>query len=187
MALAVVGHAATARRVFERIQRCGASLDTLFTLGLLGIPKYARPLLDAMRAEEPAIRSEAIRGMYLMTGRMFVEGGAPAEDGRNLVPAHDTAEAFVRTWSARESIERFHLGDSLSRPAPDGPPSARLLRAILTGSPRELGVRSLPGLFDGRARGGASLYSIALPGPWLDIKQPRAQSLELPVVPRSVE
>lgn len=165
LAMALVGHVATARRIARSIEVSGATQDKLFALGLLGVPIVADALVAQMSSSHPALRAEALRALYLMTGRMFVVGGEQAmrHDGDGLEPDPAAAEIFLRTWPHRHVVGRFHLGRPLDRDDEKAPASFQLLRAILTGRPRALGAESLPGLFDGRSRVRATPFSICAP------------------------
>lgn len=169
LGMAVVGHVATARRVVRCIERSGPTQDRLFSLGLLGVPACAGPLVSELRSPDAMLRAEALRGLYLMTGKMFVMGGEGSmrDDGSGLVPDEMAAEAFLTGWRYRHDNARFHLGWRLDVDAPEAPPSFQLLRAIFTGLPRSLGAESLPGLFDGRSRTRTVPFTVAPPAPAL--------------------
>ncbi|MFO0619522.1 MAG: hypothetical protein U0414_43445 [Polyangiaceae bacterium] len=170
LAMSVVGHVATAARIARAIELSGPTVDKLFALGLLGVPRFADVLVATMRSSNEALRLEALRAIYLMTGRMFVEGGEESmrDDGIGAVPDPGAAEAFFAGWRHRHDLARLHLGVALARDG-DGPASSRLLNAILTGRPRQLGSLSLPGLFDGRARLGTAPFTIAPPTGRVDL------------------
>jgi hypothetical protein len=148
--LALLGDAATSGRIARRIRMVGPTLDLVFALGLLGIPRDAPLLVEALSAGDASLKREALRALAMVTGRWFVEGGLT--DGRREVDGLaldvDGAHRFLIGWTERASMARHHLGRLLRSDDVDAPPSFRLLKGLLAGEP----VVALPGLLDGRPR-----------------------------------
>jgi hypothetical protein len=173
LVLALLGHAANARRIGRRIEQGGPSPVLLYALGLLGIPRHSTPLLLGLSARDPRARTEAVRALYFLTGEMFVAGDRPIRpDGSFLEPDLRRAEAYLSKWRHRSSLQRFHLGQSLALDIGGAPPSFQYLRAIQSGQPLHLAAEHLPGLFDGRPRTFAPAFSILPSNVWTTSEPP---------------
>lgn len=164
-AMSVVGHSATARRIADKIER-EPTLDLLYALGMLGFPRDAPQLArltELGRLPSPqqrAIATEAMRALYLMSGRRF-----ETTKGREKVPDTAAAVAFADEWAALPfASTRHHLGVPLDQvPAEGAPPSFRWLHAVLTGAPRALAGAAPIGLIDDRPRRLSRFFAIDPP------------------------
>lgn len=172
LAMSVVGHAPTAARIAREVER-EPCLDAVFALGILGFPRDAPLLARLMRidrgASEPeqSIAVEAMRALYLMTGRLFTVSPSRA-DGRRMAPDHVSAAEYAAAWSEQAAaLTRHHLGVSLeaehSDPAQPAP-SHRWIRAVLTGATSDLTQQLAPSsVVDNRPRRLSRFFSVEPP------------------------
>lgn len=172
IALALVGAHSTARRVARHVAKYGPTKDSVFALGLLGVPETSGPLLEALASDDAALKLAALKSLYLMTGQVLASNADGARgDGSDLVADVGAAKAFMNAWVHRDARERFHLGQRLAESAEDPSPSRKFLRALLTGDDRQLGAVLFPGTCTDRPRRGGTFFDILPPVLWEPLKR----------------